>query len=122
MLKDLGLPTLQDRCRQHRLIFLYNIIEGHLSAIQAEKYLTPLRGKRRINPTEKEDHISRNAVDHLARNNSRCYNIDFGKTDTYRYSFFPRTVRDWNSQDETTATAGSVEEFKHLLHSAQSQH
>ena len=119
MLRDFGFPTLQERRRQHRLTFLYKILEGHLPAIQVEKYLTPVKGKRLIKPTHKKDHATTNIVNTLARNNSRCFTTEYGTTEVFRNSFFPKTIREWNGLNETVATARSVEDFKYHLSSTQ---
>ena len=100
MLKDLNLPSLQDRRRGKRLIFLYKIAAGLIPAIPAEPFLTPVRNKRQIKITSRSDFTSSNIIRRFARNNSHCFSLGSAKTDTYRDSFFVRTVSDWNNLTE----------------------
>ena len=115
MLKDLNLPSLQDRRRGKRLIFLYKIAAGLIPAIPAEPFLTPVRKKRQIKTTSRSDFTSSSSIRRFARNNSRCFSLGSAKTDTYRNSFFIRTVSDWNSLTEEVVSAKLVEEFRSLL-------
>ena len=52
MLKDLNLPSLQDRRREKRLVFLYKTASG---LIPAEPFLTPVWKKRQIKITSRSD-------------------------------------------------------------------
>ena len=58
---------------------------------------------------------NQNSVTQLARNNSQCFKVEFGKTDVYRHTFFPRTVRDWSNLGESAVSAKSIGEFEDLL-------
>ena len=114
MLKDLNLPPLQDRWREKRLIFLYKTAAGLIPAIPAESFLTPVRNKRQIKITSRSDFISSNTIRRFARNNSCCFSLGSAKTDTYRNSFFIRTVSDCNNLTEEVVSAKLVEEFRSL--------
>ena len=113
MLKDLNLPSLQDR-QTERLVLLYKIAEGLIPAIPAESFLTPVRKKRQIRTTSRSDFTSSSSIRRFARNNSRCFSLGSAKTDTYRNNFFIRTVSDWNNLTEVVS-AKSVEEFRSLI-------
>ena len=121
MLADLDLPPLQERRRRLRLTFFFKIVKGHFPAIKADKYVTPVTNKRRIRATQKGDCKTTNIVSGLSRNNTNCYNIEFGRTQVYKNSFFPRTVRDWNSLSDEAVSAESVEGFKKLISTAAQQ-
>ena len=47
----------------------------------------------------------------FARNNSSYFSLSSAKTDTYRNSFFIRTVSDWNDLTEELVSAKSMEEI-----------
>ena len=115
MLSDLNLPPLQDRRKQLRLQFLYKIVSGQIPAIPAEKFMKPVRDRRTRRPKVYEGFQTANIVDQHARNNSRCFEVNLGTTDVFRNSFFPRTIRDWNSLEDRVVRAESIEEFKTLL-------
>lgn len=76
-----NIPLLQSRRRQLRLDFLSSLI-NHRFAIDPSLYLTPLS--------------TRNTRHHQP-NSLTPY---FAKTDTYKFSFFPHTVSEWNSLSE----------------------
>ena len=48
MLRDLKLPTLQERRRQQRLVFFYKIVKGHTPALPAKEFLTKPTGEKRL--------------------------------------------------------------------------
>jgi hypothetical protein len=39
--------------------------------------------------------------------------------DIYKFSFFPRTITDWNKLPETTTSANTIESFRMQLSSSQ---
>ena len=109
--RDLNLPSLQDRRREKRLVFLYKLVEGLIPAIPAES-LTPVWNKKQIKTTSRSDFTSSNIIRRFARSNSRCFSLDGAKTDTHKNIFFIRTaVSDWNNLAEEVVSAKSVEEF-----------
>ena len=117
MLKDLNLPSLQDRWREKRLIFLYKIVEGLIPAIPAESFLTPVWNKRMIKTTSRSDFTSSNIISRFARNNSRCFSLGSAKTDTYRNSFYESELflTGTDNLTEEMLSAKSVEEFRSLI-------
>ena len=86
MLKDRNLPSLQDRRREKRLVFLYKIAAGLIPAIPAEPFLTPVRNKRQTKTTSRSDFTSSNIIRRFARNNNCCFSLGSAKTDTYRFA------------------------------------
>ena len=62
MLRDLELPTLKERRKDKRLIFMYNIQKGSVPAIPPNAYLKPIVSKRRIKAKTFSDYESKNIV------------------------------------------------------------
>ena len=50
--------------------------------------------------------------------NILAYNIPTSRCDYHLYSFFPRTVRDWNTLPQQTVELGTVEAFKQAIYTA----
>lgn len=127
MLDKLDLPALQTRRTNQRLAFFYKIVGGQLPGIPPDKYVVPIRGKRRIKPRNDPQFVTQNIVNQLARNNTRCYQlidapgnvtsneIYSAQSEGFKYSFFPRTIREWNNLEDHIVNAGSTEAFKHRL-------
>ena len=93
MVQQLLWEPLQVRTVKIRLVLLYKIQHG-LVAIPAETYLVPgdtrTRGEHKFRPP----------------------NV---RKDVYKYSFFPRTIGDWNKLPPHVACATSLEGFKNQL-------
>ena len=118
MLKELNLPTLQQRRKNSRLTFLYKIAEGLTPAIPPELYLESQTSKRKIKAKKFDEFATKNIVENFEINNSRAFKIPKNNgTDQYKYSFFVRTIPEWNSLDNQTVTAGSLDIFKARLSS-----
>ena len=95
MLNQLQWIPLQQRRQNIRLCWLYKIANG-LVAIPVDQYLTPL-----IRPSR--------------HYNTMAFTIYSPRSDYYKYSFFPRTVLEWNQLPETTVKATTLEAFKSQL-------
>ena len=93
MIEDLQWDTLESRRHQARLQLLYKIHHG-LIDIPASEYLKTsdarTRGGHRF---FQERHTDR----------------------TFLSTFFPRTIRDWNSLPNKVTSAASLDEFLRLL-------
>jgi len=81
LLEDLGWPSLTDRRKDARLTLFSKAVSSHCTI----------------------------SVCHLSRPTRFSRNVDessfipiSARTDAYKYSFFPRTVHDWNSLPATT--------------------
>ena len=60
MLKDLGLPSLQERRGQLRLIFMFKVVEGLVPAVPADKFFTQKKtNKRQIKPKIFKDCVTK---------------------------------------------------------------
>ena len=101
MLYELGWTSLQTRRQTLRLCMMYKIHKG-LIAMDAQEFMTPLQRRSR--------HV-----------NSNAYKIPRSKTDYHMYSFFPRTIREWNSLANETVNAPNLTAFKKSLPSDQGQ-
>ena len=97
MLNDLGWETLETRRTKSQILMMYKIIYDHVD-ISASYYLTTACSRTRSNHTKKFRQFS-------------C------KTDTLKYSFFPRTVLSWNSLPCHLAEASSLAQFRLRLNS-----
>ena len=75
MLKDLNLPTLQERRRNLRLSFLFKIAEGMLASLPPETYLTPMKNKRKTTPKKFKDCVSKDLVEAFKPTNDRSFQI-----------------------------------------------
>ena len=75
---------------------LYKIQKG-MVGIEAEKYITysTERRTRRVNDAQ--------------------INIPFARTDAYKNSYFPKTIRDWNHLQNSIIHTPSIESFKAAL-------
>lgn len=78
LLRDNNIPSLQTRRRILRLDFLSLLINKKLG-LNPSNYLTPL--PRRCT---RHDHPEK-------------FTPYFARTDLFKFSFFPRTINDWNS-------------------------
>ena len=96
MLKELGWQDLATRRKDLRLALLYKVIHGAI-AVPADDILTPVQTRTRA----------------ASSNNYRTIRAS---TDAYKYSFFPRTIRDWNTLSPDIREAPSLESFKARLH------
>jgi hypothetical protein len=121
MLANLNLPPLQERRREHRLSFLYKVADNALPGIPPDKYINQIRGKRKIIPKRNSAFVESNIVERMARNNSRSYELKKDQTAEnpksliFKNSFLPRTVLEWNTLDDATVSAESIEAFKRRL-------
>ena len=115
MLKTLDLEPLQDRRKKARLTFFFKVAEGLVPAMPPLAYLTPIRGKRLIRPKQFTDCVSSNIITKQAVNHHKCYQTIQCKSDTYKNSFFPKTVIDWNNLDTKVVCAETVQSFRGAL-------
>lgn len=93
MLEELNWQTLEERRRTQRLSMMYKITHGLVAINPHEHMKSSLRASKRVN-------------------NSLSYQIPSARTDCYNFSFFPRTIRDWNTLPNNIATSQSIDSFK----------
>ena len=108
MLKDLDLPTLQDRRTNAKLVFLYKVVKALVPAIDPDTFIKPNRPKRQIRSVKFTDCVAQNIIDRQVTNNARSFAVPVSKTNQYRNSFFVDTIVCWNKLPEDTARAKTV--------------
>ena len=95
MLDQLGWLTLQRRREMARLVLLYKMRNG-LIAINGEAYTTPISRPSR--------HVHQYG-----------YQIPHSKAEFHSQSFFPRTIRQWNSLPFQIVAATTPDSFRSQL-------
>ena len=96
MIKDLGWATLETRRRQSRLTLMYKLSHG-LIDIDSREYL--------IQHSE-----SRTRGSHQFK-----FRVPYANKDVFKFSFFPKTIADWNCLPEAIVSSTSLEIFKYRL-------
>ena len=99
ILKNLKWESLKKRRKDSRLIMLYKGLKGAAS-IPTNDLVPPIRRTR--------------------NHHSLAFQIPMAGTDTYKSSFFPQTIRDWNLVTDSLITASecavdSVTKFTSLV-------
>ena len=99
ILEQLKWESLKKRRRDIRIIMLYKGLKGAAS-IPTNDLVPPIR--------------------HVRNHHSLAFQTPFANTDIYKCSFFPQTIRDWNSLTDTFLSAaegaeGSVAKFTSLV-------
>ena len=92
MLHKLGWEPLSTRRECMRLTMLHKIQRGEV-AIKADEYLSPL-----TRPTR--------------QHNSKAYKQDIPHLDLFKYCFFPRTIKKWNTLPESIVSLNETDSFK----------
>ena len=92
MLDELQWPLLSERRRSARLTTFYKIAHNKIN-IDTSSILQPAQGRTRGSHALKYQPINT-------------------RTDTYRFSFFPRSIPEWNSLPGSIVTAPTVESFR----------
>ena len=95
MLQDLGWQDLASRRRNIRLALFYKIVH-HLVAVPTDDLLIKADSRLRAHHKHKFQTIRTNS-------------------DAYKFSFFPRTLTEWNTLPKDTAEAPSLDCFKQRL-------
>ena len=96
MIKDLEWEPLASRHKQARLCTMYKI-SNDIIHVSKSKFLTPA--------TETRTHGSHGFK----------YFIEHTSNNVFKYSYFPRTVREWNSLPSDIVSAKSLDIFKSML-------
>ena len=95
LLQELNLDSLEQRRKQQRLSMMYKIV-NELVDINQDRYLQKAQTRTRGSHSSKFQTIST-------------------RTDTFKYSFFPRTIVDWNSLPNNILESPSLSTFKERL-------
>jgi hypothetical protein len=86
---------LEERRTNARLTMLYKIKDKEVN-IEADHKLMPTNRK-------------------LRNTNSNCFQSPSCNTTTRKESFYPRTIRDWNTLPNSVTAASSLKSLKRLL-------
>ena len=95
MIQQLNWQTLQQRRTNQRLTLMYKILNG-LVAVSKDRYTQPYQGRGRLV-------------------NTHALQRQFSYTDVHKFSFFPRTIIDWNALPNSVVESPSLETFKTSL-------
>ena len=95
MIEQLEWKPLKNRRKQARLTMMYKLTFG-LVNIQCENKLVPNQR-------------------HSRNNNSLSYQVRSCRTSVRKESYYPRTIREWNTLPTSTVSAESLEVFKAQL-------
>ena len=95
LLKELDWSSLEERRRKARLTLMYKI-NNNLVDISSDRYLIPATRRSR-------------------HTNSKSFIQTRARINVHKYSYFPRTVPEWNALDDTIVQAPSLDTFKNLL-------
>jgi hypothetical protein len=94
MMSDLNWKSLESRRRDSRLILLFKII-NNLVAIPPDKYLE-----------------RKNQNYNLRNPNQKQYQVKSANVDSFKFSFFPRSIKEWNNLSEKEVSCPSVNTFR----------
>ena len=96
MIQDLGWESLEQRRKHSRLMLLYKLINEVVNI--PAKYHPPK--------------LSTGHTTRKCGNNFVLYNTT---VNSFKYSFLPRTIKDWNALPDSAKTANSILTFKKIL-------
>ena len=99
MLQDLNWPTLQYRRQRARLSLFYKSLHN-LIVLEIPPYYIP------------NNHLSRLRIHHQL-----SYIHPYARTNIYKYSFFPRTISEWNSLPTEIILSTTLSAFQSQLDS-----
>ena len=89
VLEQLKWESLKQRRKGSRLILFYKGLKGQAS-IPVDDLKSPLRNTR--------------------HQHSKPFQVPYARTDAYRHSFFPETIRDWNALPASTVSSAESSE------------
>jgi len=92
MLATLEWKSLQDRRKDARLWMLYKIVHDKVALDNGDRLVPPLRSTRNMHQLS--------------------FQIPSSRSDYRRVSYFPRTIRDWNSLPPDIVSAKTLDAFK----------
>jgi hypothetical protein len=97
MLQTLKWPSLEDRRKIMRLCMFYKAINKEVEMPSHIEHL----------------HLSTRPSSHIK--NSKAYTVPDTPQDYIKFSFYPKTIRDWNILPENIVSAVSKDSFKNQL-------
>ena len=93
LIKELGWSELSSARKRDRLCMMFEIVNNLINFNNHLSYCETV----------------------TRRNHPQKLNILAPRTDTYKFSFFPRTIPEWNSLPAFVASTSSVNAFRHLV-------
>ena len=81
----------------------------------------PVKSKRKIKAKTFQDHNSQNIIKRHQILHDKCYQLPPSKSTTYRHSFFPKTISEWNELSDSVVSADSLDIFKSRLQISKSR-
>ena len=96
VLQSLSLPTLSQRRDTAKLVFMYKVLHQVVNVSVPDSYFTP---------------VSLNTRGHQSRFMQLQTNVD----SSYKYSFYPSTIRLWNTLPNHVIEANSGNVFQSYL-------
>ena len=84
-----ALDRFKQRRKGSRLVLFYKGLKGQAS-ISVDDLKSPLR--------------------HARNHHSEPFQVPYARTDAYRHSFFPETIRDWNALPASTVSSAEFSE------------
>ena len=93
MLKDIGWDTLEIRRKKARLTMMYKMSHNLLDM-------------------NLEDHLIPHTETRKRSSHSFKFRVPRIKKDVYKFSYFPKTIKEWNELPENVVISDSVELFK----------
>ena len=91
MIKDLGWATLETRRRQSRLTLMYKLTHGLIDT-----------------DSRKQARESRTRGGHQFK-----FRVPYANKDVFKFSFFPKTIADWNCVPKAIVSSTSLETLKY---------
>jgi hypothetical protein len=95
MLQHLKWPTLESRRSNSRLTMMYKMVNGHVATNHLH-FATPVTRANRSAP-------------------EYGFQIPYSRTNYHKESFFPKTIREWNSLPPGIALAPTLDSFRSQL-------
>ena len=95
MRQEIGLPSLEERRKQSWLIMMYKVVNHH-TVIPLPDYIRP---RARVTRSQQQHRFTRLS----------------SMSDSYKFSFFPRTLKDWDGLPQQIIELPTLEEFKEAI-------
>ena len=99
MLTNLKWQTLEQRRKAQRLTNIYKIRNGQVILDNHETRLIPVHSQHRTSHGQR-------------------YDVPFSRANYHRFSYVPRTIREWNALPSNVVSAPNLNEFKRCLSEA----
>ena len=106
-LVELHLPNLKERRKNLKLTLFFKVVGGWCQLSQFK-----------ICAKQFENCNTSYIIDRQMTNNSKCYNPIRAQTESYRSSYFPSIIIEWNHLDDNTINSTSTSTFRKAIDKA----